>query len=123
VVLSAASLPLGPAPVPTTATAAAVRAALRQWRVTTVVVPDQPGLPVYALGRGGPYAAGFFTAVLGETPAFVDRAWVWGSVGTAPAPAPVTAAAFATCTTGPTADDGPAAVPACVLAASARSGA
>ena len=47
VVLSAASLPLGPAPVPTATTITAVRAALRQWRVTTVVVPDQPGLPTY----------------------------------------------------------------------------
>jgi hypothetical protein len=121
VVLSAASLPLGAAPVPTPAAAAAVRRALLEWRVTTVVVPDQPGLPSYARGRGGPYAAGFFTAVLGEAPTYVDRAWVWGRVGSAPAPAPVTAGDFATCTSGPAAAGGNSAVPDCILDASARS--
>jgi len=122
VVLSAASLPLGAAPVPDAATVAAVRSAMRRWRVTTVVVPDEPDLPPYALGRGGAYASGFFTAVLGEVPTYVDRAWVWGGVGAAPAPAPVTAGAFATCTRGRATPTGPLAVPTCVLAASARSG-
>ncbi len=121
-VLSAASLPLGPAPVPTAATVAAVRSALRQWKVTTVVVPDQPGLPGYELGRGGPYAAGFFTAVLGELPTYADRAWVWGSVGSAPTVAPLSAPGFATCTSGAVASAGTSAVPSCVLAASTRAG-
>ena len=40
VVLSAASLPLGPPPLPTPADVAAVRSALRLWGVTTVVVPE-----------------------------------------------------------------------------------
>ncbi|MGD0881960.1 MAG: hypothetical protein ABSB09_10375 [Acidimicrobiales bacterium] len=121
-VLSAASLPLGPAPIPTATTVAAVRSALRRWKVTTVVVPDQPGLPAYELGRGGPYAAGFFTAVLGELPTHVDRAWVWGSVGSAPAAAPVSAPGFAACTSGPVASAGSSAVPSCVLAAAMRAG-
>ena len=117
-VLSAASLPLGPAPVPTPTAVAEVRAALRQWRVTTVVVPDQPGLPAYERGRGGAYAAAFFTAVLGVLPVHVDRAWVWDGVATAPRPAPVSTAAFARCLAQPATGDR-LAVPSCVLGAPA----
>ena len=87
-VLSAASLPLGPAPVPTATTVAAVRSALRQWKVTTVVVPDQPGLPVYAPGRGGPYAAGFFTAVLRRGPHLRRPGLGVGARGLGPRPGP-----------------------------------
>ena len=74
---------------------AAVRDALRLWKVTTVVVPDQPGLPAYEQGRSGAYASGFFTAVLGTLPTYVDSAWVWNDVGAAPAAAPVPGRAFA----------------------------
>ena len=122
VVLSAASLPLGPAPVPTPAAVAAVRSALRQWRVTTVVVPDQPGLPVYEQGRGGTYGSAFFTAVLGVLPVHVDRAWVWDDVATAAPAAPVPSAAFGRCLAVPP-SAGPLAVPACVLGASTPGGA
>jgi len=118
-VLSAASLPLGPAPDPTPANVAAVRDALRLWKVTTVVVPDQPGLPLYEQGRSGAYASGFFTAVLGTLPSYVDSAWVWNDVGAAPAAAPVAGRPFAACTTGPTAAAaGHLVVPGCVLRAS-----
>ena len=58
VVLSRASLPLGPAPLPTRPNLVAVRQALALWRVTTVVVPDQPGLPVYEQGRSPPMRSG-----------------------------------------------------------------
>jgi hypothetical protein len=120
-VLSAASLPLGPAPLPTPASLSAVRQAMRLWRVTTVVVPDQPGLPVYEQGRSGAYASGFFTAVLGTLPIHVDHAWVWDRVAGAPPAAPVSAAGFAGCTTGTTAmSPDPMAVPMCVLAAAGR---
>jgi len=123
-VLSAASLPLGPAPLPTPATLSSVRQALRLWRVTTVVVPDQPALPLYEQGRGGGYASGFFTAALGVLPTHVDGAWVWDSVTTAPPPAPVGPIDFTRCTTGPVAYSvDRLAVPACVLAAGGRSGA
>ena len=122
VVLSAASLPLGPAPLPTPADVAAVRTALRRWRVTTVVVPDDPGLPVYERGRGGAYGAGFFTAVLGTLPTYVDRAWVWQNVSGAPPPAPVSTDAFRFCTTGPPTSAGALAVPGCVLNVSALTG-
>ncbi|HEX7442830.1 MAG TPA: hypothetical protein VF320_03025, partial [Acidimicrobiales bacterium] len=118
-VLSAASLPLGPAPDPTPANVAAVRDALRLWKVTTVVVPDQPGLPLYEQGRSGAYASGFFTAVLGTLPTYVDSAWVWNDVGAAPAAAPVPGRDFAACTTGPAAAAvGHLVVPGCVLRAS-----
>ena len=127
-VLSAASLPLGPAPVPTPAAVAAVRYALARWGVTTVVVPDEPGLPRYIEGRGSAYAVGFFTAVLGSAPAFGDGAWVWEHVDHSPPGTPVPAAAFGRCTQDP-ALAGPAAptvarsaVVRCVLAAAAPLG-
>jgi len=120
-VLSAASLALGPAPVPTPSDVAAVRRALLLWRVTTTVVPDQPGLPVYDQGRGAPYAVGFLTAVLGTAPVYRDSAWEWDAVATAPAPVPVPAASFARCTTGAVAaSKAPMAVPQCVLASGDR---
>jgi len=114
-VLSAASLPLGPAPDPTSAATADVRRALALWRVTTVVVPDQPDLPRYEQGRSVPYAVAFWTAVLGTAPTSGHAAWVWDSVRTAPAPAPLQGAAFARCTVGTA-----AAAAGCVLAHGAR---
>ena len=122
-VLSAASLPLGPAPVPTPSAVAAVRSALRQWRVTTVVVPDQPGLPVYEQGRGGAYGSAFFTAVLGVLPVHVDRAWVWDGVATPSPAAPVSPAAFGRCLAVSPGPADPLAVPACVLGAATAGGA
>jgi len=118
-VLSAASLPLGPAPVPTPSAVAAVRSALRQWRVTTVVVADQPGLPVYQQGRGGGYGSAFFTAVLGALPVHIDRAWVWDAVSTAPPAAPVSPAEFGRCLALPQRSVDRMAVPECVLDAAA----
>ena len=115
VVLSAASLPLGPAPVPTPANLAAVRSALRQWRVTTIVVPDEPAAPSYEQGRGGAYGAAFFTAVLGTLPSYVDRAWVWSDVADAPRPAPVSADRFGRCTAVPRSAAGGLGIPTCIL--------
>ena len=114
-VLSAASLPLGPAPEATAANLDAVRQALTLWKVTTVVVPDQPDLPVYDQGRGGAYAVGLLTAALGTQPEHQDSAWVWPAVRTAPAPHPVTPADLARCTATGSAD--PMAVPRCILTA------
>ncbi len=116
-VLSAASLPLGPPPQPTPANLAAIREALALWRVTTVVVPDQPGLPVYEQGRGAAYAAGLFTAALGVAPSRDHGAWVWGTVRSAPAPVPVSSGRFARCTADGGSIASHLAVPACVLAA------
>ena len=116
-VLAGASFPLGPAPDPTPANVAAVRQSLALWQVTTLVVPDQPELPVYEQGRSAPYAVGFFTAVLGTAPAYEHSAWVWETVRTAPLPVPVPSGQFAACTTGTPASSGdPLAVPRCILA-------
>jgi len=114
-VLAAASLPLGPAPLPTPANLTAVRHALAVWRVTTVVVPDQPDLPDYEQGRSPDYAAGLLTAVLGTLPTYADSAWVWHTATAGP-PAPVSTADFARCTVGlPATASDPLAVPRCVL--------
>ena len=50
-VLFEASLPLGRPPGPSSAALVAIRGALDQWGVTTIVVPDQSALPLYE--RGG----------------------------------------------------------------------
>jgi len=97
-VLADASLALGPAPLPTAANLTAVRHALSLWGVTTLVVPDDPGLAVYDRGRGSAYAVGFLTAVLGTPPSFDHDAWVWYAVRSAPPPRPVGTVTFATCT-------------------------
>jgi hypothetical protein len=117
-VLAAASLPLGPAPGADPATLAAVRRALAAWEVTTIVVPVQPGLPVYAQGRGAAYAAAFFTAVEGRAPRVEASALVWSGVARPAAAVPVSPTALAACTTGPPGRaPSPLAVPACILAA------
>jgi hypothetical protein len=112
-VLFAASLPLGAAPVATASNLGAVREALAQWGVTTIVVPDQPGLPLYEQGRSVAYAVGLFTAAVGRPPVYDHSAWVWSGVTRAGPAVSVTAAAFDTCVT--TTDNG--SVPACILAA------
>ncbi len=115
-VLSGASLPLGPPPLPTPANLTAIRGALATWQVTTVVVPDQSGLPAYDRGRTTAYAVGLFTAALGTAPRYAHSAWVWSSVRTAGAPVPVSTPRFTACTAaGPAAPTDPGAVPACIL--------
>ncbi len=97
-VLARASLPLTSTPLPTASNLSAIRAALRGWGVTTVVIPDQPEMPTYDRGRSVAYAVGLFTAALGAPPVLQDRAWVWTDVQNAPPPRPVTAAQFGACT-------------------------
>jgi hypothetical protein len=116
-VLVDASLPLGPAPGADAATLAAVRRALALWKVTTIVVPDQPGLPVYAEGRSPAYAAAFFTAVVGRAPRYEASAWVWSGVTRPGHVLAVLPAAFAVCAAGPPARSTSAlAVPDCIIA-------
>ena len=123
-VLSRASVSLGPAPAPTAANLDAIRAALAGWGVTTVVVPDQPGLPSYDRGRTVPYAVGLFTAALGRPPVRQSSAWIWTSVATsvgasvgasAAPPVSITPAAFSACVQAPGASGATAAT--CVLGA------
>ena len=45
-------MPLLPAPDPSASNLEAVREAMRNWGVTTVVVPDDAGLPPYQTGPG-----------------------------------------------------------------------
>ncbi len=115
-VLFGASLALAPLPAPTPANLAAVRDALTTWGVTTVVIPDQPGLPVYEQGRSPTYAVGLMTAAIGIAPAYDHAAWVWSSVPRRTVPLLVSSAAFTACTTGSVAaDPRPESVPECVL--------
>jgi hypothetical protein len=119
-VLRAASVPLVSPPAESEANLQAVRRALREWGVTTVVVPDDAGLAMYQTGRGTPYAVAFFTAVLGSAPTRQSDAWVWSRPGDAPPPQPVSTVAFANCQAfnGPPSALGPA-VSGCVLRGSA----
>ncbi len=62
------------------ATVAAVRTALSDWGVTTVVIPDEPRLPAYERIRSVTEAAVLMTAATGERPVFEAQAWVWQHV-------------------------------------------
>jgi hypothetical protein len=112
-VLRAASTVVVPPPSTSPAALAAVRRALEAWGVTTVVVPDDTGLPVYQRGRGTSYGVAFYTAVLGTAPVHRASAWVWPAAATdRTAPVVLAPAVFSSCagrTTG-------AAAAACVLA-------
>jgi hypothetical protein len=99
-VLNMASVPLGPAPVPTMANLDAVRRALRHWGVTMVVVPDDAGLPVFDRGRGSAYGVAFFTAVLGSAPHRQDGAWVWADLPSTRAAVAMSPLGFSACVHG-----------------------
>jgi hypothetical protein len=114
-VLARASLPLGPAPAPTSANLRAIRQALAGWGVTTIVVPDQPSLPSYDHGRPIPYAIGLLSAALGRAPTLASSAWVWNDVGRSGASRPVSAVRFTQCTSGTGNRATAPAVAACVL--------
>jgi hypothetical protein len=115
-VLLDASLPLGVAPVPSRSALAAIRGALRQWRVTTIVIPDQTDLPLYEQGRSTAYAVGLFTAAMGRRPAYTDSAWVWSAAAHTAAPVVMTDRSFDNCVTGaPSMTSSPQAVSSCVL--------
>jgi hypothetical protein len=118
-VLQDASAPVYPAPELSASNLDAVRAAMRNWGVTRVVVPDDTGLPVYQRARGTPYGVGFFTAVLGSAPAHQDGAWVWSDLGQSPPPHPVSVHSFAACVGGDPENDqhSPQTASQCVLAA------
>jgi hypothetical protein len=117
-VLLAASLPLGPPPAPSPSNLAAIREALEMWEVTTIVVPDQAGLPPYEQGRSDAYAVGLFTAAMGRRPSYDHSAWVWSAVAHRGAPVPMDDTTFDHCVTGPpSTTSSRQAVPSCVLSA------
>ena len=68
-ILASLSVPGSLEPQATPAEVTAVLYGIRNWHVDQVVVTQ--------VGRDPTYASGFFTAVLGSLPAFVDGAWVW----------------------------------------------
>jgi hypothetical protein len=79
----------------------AVRDALDGWGVTTVVVPDQAGLPLYERVHLVRSIAVLMTAATGQRPVRQAGAWVWTGVQHAgPAVLP-SAAALAHCSAGP----------------------
>ena len=101
----------------------AVRMALEDWGVTTVVIPDQSGLPAYDQIPSVTYAAALITAATGELPIHQASAWVWTGVAQAVARPPLTSSGVAECVNG-AATRGALAVrhvTSCVLASSAAS--
>lgn len=70
----------------------AVRRALDEWGVTTVVVVDPVGLPAYAQLRNPRVVLMMMTAAIGRPPTYTQRAWVWTDVNhSGPARLPSTA--------------------------------
>jgi hypothetical protein len=67
-------------PTGTPAQLAAVRHAIAEWRVDTVVIAPQPGAPFLLEGRDPTYAAALMTAALGRLPRIQAGAWVWNDV-------------------------------------------
>jgi hypothetical protein len=71
----------GAAPQGTPHELAAVRAALKGWGVTAVVVPTfARHTPALFAGDDAAYDAAFMTAALGRRPRIEDGAWVWYGV-------------------------------------------
>ncbi len=80
----------GPAlPSGTPAQLAAVRSALRAWRVDQVVIAGASRDPVYT--------SGFLTAALGTLPVYEQRAWVWTLQPGRPLAQPTTGITLSTC--------------------------
>jgi hypothetical protein len=99
-VLDQASIPLGPPPAPSRFNLTAIREALDLWGVTTIVIPDEPDLPLYAQGRSAAYAVGLLTAAMGRPPAYDHSAWVWSAVAVKGPAYSVTQTGFNACVTG-----------------------
>ncbi len=96
----------------------ALRRALDAWGVTTVVLPDQPGLPPYDQVVSATSTAAVLSAAIGLPPVLQHSAWVWDRVGQAPAWTAGPADRLVGCAGG-VADRGAAAIEsttACVLA-------
>jgi hypothetical protein len=67
-------------PKPTAANLASVNAALRIWKVNTVVIAPEPLGLADQQGHDPGYAAAYMTAVLGRLPVIQAGAWVWDGV-------------------------------------------
>ena len=116
-VLSTLSLDIGTSPVPADKQVGVVRAALDEWGVTTVAVPDPAGLPRYEQVANLDQVVAFMTAATGEAPVDQEGTWVWNGVSHAPPALAITPDALARCGgSGLTEDRPPTSVAACVLA-------
>jgi hypothetical protein len=78
----------------------ATRKALDIWGVTTVVIPDPDGLPLYEQVRALRSSVVLVTAATGRTPVRQAGAWVW-SVPAGSRPSTATAVQLAVCNAGP----------------------
>jgi hypothetical protein len=99
-VLDQASIPLGPPPAPSRFNLTAIREALDVWGVTTIVIPDEPELPLYTQGRSAAYAVGLLTAAMGRPPVYEHSAWVWSAVALKGPPYSINQTGFNACVTG-----------------------
>jgi len=95
---------------------ARLRRALRDWGVTTIVIPSERGWPPALQGRSVPTAVAYVAAALGSAPAHRADAWVWAVPVRLPAAAAITPDAFARCTADLSAAVDPGRAATCVLA-------
>jgi hypothetical protein len=79
---------------------AAVRQALSEWGVTTVVLPDQRKLPPYDQVASLPKMAGLISAATGVQPRLVANAWVWDDVNVSAPRSYPSAARYSECVSG-----------------------
>ncbi len=75
----------------------AMRRALRQWGVTSVVLPAQPDLPIYDRVTSVQFVVAVMTAVTGQAPLHHADAWVWTVANPADPRPKLTVAALARC--------------------------
>jgi hypothetical protein len=103
----------------TPAEVTAVRRALDDWGVTTVVVPDTAQFPAYQQVRSASLAAVLMTAATGQGPVREAGAWVWTGLTHAGPPIVPSSGALAQCAPATRSVDngvGAGAAAACVLA-------
>ena len=81
-------------------TAALARQALSDWRVTTIVLPDQSGLPSYDRIHLVTYASALITELTGQAPHRQVGAWVWTDVDVTDGSSHPTGSLVTHCTTG-----------------------
>ena len=78
----------------------ALRQDLGDWNVTTIVIPDEPRLPVYDQIPSVTVAVALVTAATGKLPVHQSDAWVWTGVNHSSPPAPISTERFSQCTFG-----------------------
>ena len=99
-VISQVTFAYGAPPVVTSNDFAAVHRALLGWKVTTVVLPDQPELPQYDQVASVQAMAALITGATGVTPTHTANAFVWNGVDLATPSSFPNTAKYASCTNG-----------------------